>query len=195
MSRSPVPTSACALLHGSEEAPSPLPHSVAPQAPSHPWAPHSGVRSKAGAVTAGGSGVPLRGQPWGCLGGAGLGAALVARQNDVGGKRSLINRWSTFLKARLVCSIPGPQGTQTHFDQLGEWQPAPAARPGTPPLHLRLQLHLSLCRGCFPPPHPGPSEPPHLRPLHGVQVSPCPVAGQPSTPSPSPWLPAVGCVR
>lgn len=133
MSRSPVPTSACALLHGSEEAPSPLPHSAAPQAPSHPWAPHSGVRSKAGAVTAGGSGVPLRGQPWGCLGGAGLGAALVARQNDVGGKRSLINRWSTFLKARLVCSIPGPQGTQTHFDQLGEWQPAPAARPGTPP--------------------------------------------------------------
>ncbi|XP_035193897.1 semaphorin-3D-like isoform X1 [Oxyura jamaicensis] len=46
--------------------------------------------------------------------------ARVARvcKNDVGGKRSLINRWSTFLKARLVCSIPGPQGTQTHFDQL-----------------------------------------------------------------------------
>lgn len=41
-------------------------------------------------------------------------------QNDVGGKRGLINRWSTFLKARLVCSIPGPQGTETHFDQLGE---------------------------------------------------------------------------
>uniref|UniRef100_A0A663EVC1 Semaphorin 3D n=1 Tax=Aquila chrysaetos chrysaetos TaxID=223781 RepID=A0A663EVC1_AQUCH len=48
--------------------------------------------------------------------------ARVARvcKNDVGGKRSLINRWSTFLKARLVCSIPGPQGTETHFDQLGE---------------------------------------------------------------------------
>uniref|UniRef100_A0A663MIU2 Semaphorin 3D n=1 Tax=Athene cunicularia TaxID=194338 RepID=A0A663MIU2_ATHCN len=46
--------------------------------------------------------------------------ARVARvcKNDVGGKRSLINRWSTFLKARLVCSIPGPQGTETHFDQL-----------------------------------------------------------------------------
>lgn len=72
--------------------------------------------------------------------------------------------------------------------------PQPPGRD-PPPLHLRLQLHLSLCRGCFPPPHPGPSEPPHLRPLHGVQVSPCPVAGQPSTPSPSPWLPAVGCVR
>ncbi|XP_041874591.1 semaphorin-3D-like [Corvus kubaryi] len=46
--------------------------------------------------------------------------ARVARvcKNDVGGKHSLINRWSTFLKARLVCSIPGPQGTETHFDQL-----------------------------------------------------------------------------
>ncbi|XP_062977186.1 semaphorin-3D-like [Elgaria multicarinata webbii] len=46
--------------------------------------------------------------------------ARVARvcKNDVGGKHSLINRWSTFLKARLVCSIPGPQGIETHFDQL-----------------------------------------------------------------------------
>ncbi|XP_057263634.1 semaphorin-3D-like isoform X1 [Pezoporus wallicus] len=46
--------------------------------------------------------------------------ARVARvcKNDVGGKHSLINRWSTFLKARLVCSIPGPHGTETHFDQL-----------------------------------------------------------------------------
>uniref|UniRef100_A0A674KAW4 Semaphorin 3D n=1 Tax=Terrapene triunguis TaxID=2587831 RepID=A0A674KAW4_9SAUR len=46
--------------------------------------------------------------------------ARVARvcKNDVGGKRGLINRWSTFLKARLVCSIPGPQASETHFDQL-----------------------------------------------------------------------------
>ncbi|XP_015279504.1 PREDICTED: semaphorin-3D-like [Gekko japonicus] len=49
--------------------------------------------------------------------------ARVARvcKNDVGGKYSLINRWSTFLKARLVCSIPGLQGTETHFDQLGKF--------------------------------------------------------------------------
>ncbi|XP_034295876.1 semaphorin-3D-like [Pantherophis guttatus] len=46
--------------------------------------------------------------------------ARVARvcKNDIGGKRSLINRWTTFLKARLICSIPGLQGTETHFDQL-----------------------------------------------------------------------------
>ncbi|KAJ8250116.1 hypothetical protein COCON_G00233320 [Conger conger] len=28
-------------------------------------------------------------------------------QNDIGGLRSLTSKWSTFLKARLVCSIPG----------------------------------------------------------------------------------------
>ncbi|KAJ7316710.1 hypothetical protein JRQ81_002872 [Phrynocephalus forsythii] len=46
--------------------------------------------------------------------------ARVARvcKNDVGGKHSLINHWSTFLKARLVCSTPGLQGIETHFDQL-----------------------------------------------------------------------------
>ncbi|XP_062272331.1 semaphorin-3D [Scomber scombrus] len=39
-------------------------------------------------------------------------------KNDVGGKRSLINRWTTFLKARLVCSVPGPNGVDTQFDEL-----------------------------------------------------------------------------
>lgn len=39
-------------------------------------------------------------------------------KNDVGGKRSLTNRWSTFLKARLVCSVPGPAGLDTQFDEL-----------------------------------------------------------------------------
>ncbi|XP_023664833.1 semaphorin-3D [Paramormyrops kingsleyae] len=39
-------------------------------------------------------------------------------QNDVGGLRSLPNKWTTFLKARLVCSIPGPDGVDTHFNEL-----------------------------------------------------------------------------
>uniref|UniRef100_H3A8H1 Semaphorin 3D n=2 Tax=Latimeria chalumnae TaxID=7897 RepID=H3A8H1_LATCH len=39
-------------------------------------------------------------------------------KNDVGGQRSLINKWTTFLKARLVCSIPGPDGVDTFFDEL-----------------------------------------------------------------------------
>lgn len=42
-------------------------------------------------------------------------------QNDVGGLRSLTNKWTTFLKARLVCSIPGTDGVDTHFDDLRKW--------------------------------------------------------------------------
>uniref|UniRef100_A0A3B5KZH8 Uncharacterized protein n=1 Tax=Xiphophorus couchianus TaxID=32473 RepID=A0A3B5KZH8_9TELE len=38
--------------------------------------------------------------------------------NDVGGQRVLVNKWSTFIKARLVCSVPGPHGIDTHFNQL-----------------------------------------------------------------------------
>nr|Q62177.2 RecName: Full=Semaphorin-3B; AltName: Full=Semaphorin-A; Short=Sema A; Flags: Precursor [Mus musculus] len=38
-------------------------------------------------------------------------------RNDLGGQRSLVNKWTTFLKARLVCSVPGVEG-DTHFDQL-----------------------------------------------------------------------------
>ncbi|KAL2803795.1 semaphorin-3B isoform 1 precursor [Daubentonia madagascariensis] len=38
-------------------------------------------------------------------------------RNDVGGQRSLVNKWTTFLKARLVCSVPGIEG-DTHFDHL-----------------------------------------------------------------------------
>ncbi|XP_023580074.1 semaphorin-3D isoform X2 [Octodon degus] len=39
-------------------------------------------------------------------------------KNDGGGQRSLINKWTTFLKARLTCSIPGSEGADTHFDEL-----------------------------------------------------------------------------
>ncbi|XP_068816501.1 semaphorin-3G isoform X1 [Struthio camelus] len=38
--------------------------------------------------------------------------------NDAGGQRVLVNKWSTFHKARLVCSVPGPGGIDTHFDEL-----------------------------------------------------------------------------
>lgn len=42
-------------------------------------------------------------------------------QNDVGGQRILVNKWSTFLKARLVCSVPGMNGIDTYFDELGKY--------------------------------------------------------------------------
>ncbi|KFO37541.1 Semaphorin-3A [Fukomys damarensis] len=39
-------------------------------------------------------------------------------KNDFGGHRSLVNKWTTFLKARLICSVPGPSGIDTPFDEL-----------------------------------------------------------------------------
>ncbi|MGH0134452.1 UNVERIFIED_CONTAM: hypothetical protein FKN15_013540 [Acipenser sinensis] len=38
--------------------------------------------------------------------------------NDDGGQRSLVNKWTTFLKARLVCSVVGGDGVETYFDKL-----------------------------------------------------------------------------
>lgn len=43
---------------------------------------------------------------------------LMSLQNDMGGHRSLVNKWTTFLKARLMCSVPGVNGIDTHFDEL-----------------------------------------------------------------------------
>uniref|UniRef100_A0A3Q1C419 Semaphorin-3C n=1 Tax=Amphiprion ocellaris TaxID=80972 RepID=A0A3Q1C419_AMPOC len=47
---------------------------------------------------------------------------MVARvcPNDIGGQRSLVNKWTTFLKARMVCSVLEEDGTETHFDELGD---------------------------------------------------------------------------
>ncbi|XP_026167993.1 semaphorin-3E isoform X1 [Mastacembelus armatus] len=38
--------------------------------------------------------------------------------NDQGGQRMLVNRWSSFLKTRLICSVAGQNGIDTHFDDL-----------------------------------------------------------------------------
>ncbi|XP_029010344.1 semaphorin-3E isoform X3 [Betta splendens] len=38
--------------------------------------------------------------------------------NDQGGQRMLVNRWSSFLKTRLICSVSGSNGIDTHFDEL-----------------------------------------------------------------------------
>lgn len=38
----------------------------------------------------------------------------------MGGHRSLVNKWTTFLKARLLCSVPGVNGIDTHFDEMRE---------------------------------------------------------------------------
>ncbi|XP_069766104.1 semaphorin-3E-like isoform X2 [Narcine bancroftii] len=38
--------------------------------------------------------------------------------NDIGGQRVLVNKWSTLIKARLICSVMGPNGIETHFDEM-----------------------------------------------------------------------------
>ncbi|XP_062397771.1 sema domain, immunoglobulin domain (Ig), short basic domain, secreted, (semaphorin) 3Ga [Sardina pilchardus] len=38
--------------------------------------------------------------------------------NDEGGQKSLVNKWTTFLKARLVCSVIGEDEVETYFDEL-----------------------------------------------------------------------------
>lgn len=64
-------------------------------------------------------------------------APSLSRQNDVGGQRSLVNKWTTFLKARLVCAVPGPDGVDTHFDELREsgWEWPPRVPMGTSKCH------------------------------------------------------------
>ncbi|XP_033019429.1 semaphorin-3C [Lacerta agilis] len=46
--------------------------------------------------------------------------SMIARicPNDTGGQRSLVNKWTTYLKARLVCSVMDDDGTETYFDEL-----------------------------------------------------------------------------
>lgn len=67
---------------------------------------------------------------------------LLVFQNDVGGLRSLTNKWTTFLKARLVCSIPGADGVDTHFDELSKGK---QVKKGDM-LILYYCLHLILSR-------------------------------------------------
>lgn len=45
---------------------------------------------------------------------------VLSPQNDDGGQRSLVNKWTTFLKARLVCSVIGADGVETYFDELSK---------------------------------------------------------------------------
>ncbi|XP_051911383.1 semaphorin-3C [Hippocampus zosterae] len=46
--------------------------------------------------------------------------SMVARvcPSDIGGQRSMVNKWTTYLKARMVCSVLEEDGTETHFDEL-----------------------------------------------------------------------------
>uniref|UniRef100_A0A8C2JIV9 Sema domain, immunoglobulin domain (Ig), short basic domain, secreted, (semaphorin) 3D n=1 Tax=Cyprinus carpio TaxID=7962 RepID=A0A8C2JIV9_CYPCA len=68
-------------------------------------------------------------------------------QNDVGGLRSLTNKWTTFLKARLVCSIPGPDGVDTHFDELQDIFLLPRRDERNPMVYGVFTTTSSIFRG------------------------------------------------
>ncbi|XP_066526682.1 semaphorin-3D [Hoplias malabaricus] len=68
-------------------------------------------------------------------------------KNDIGGKRSLINRWTTFLKARLVCSMPGPGGMDTHFDEMEDIFLLETKDPQNPVIYGVFSTSSSVFRG------------------------------------------------
>uniref|UniRef100_A0A3Q3EYQ4 Si:dkey-49n23.1 n=1 Tax=Labrus bergylta TaxID=56723 RepID=A0A3Q3EYQ4_9LABR len=68
-------------------------------------------------------------------------------KNDVGGKRSLINRWTTFLKARLVCSVSGPSGVDTQFDELEDIFVLETKDPQNPTIYGVFSTSSSIFRG------------------------------------------------
>ncbi|KAM6960587.1 LOW QUALITY PROTEIN: semaphorin-3D [Aplochiton taeniatus] len=68
-------------------------------------------------------------------------------KNDVGGLRSLTNKWTTFLKARLVCSVPGPDGIDTHFDELQDIFLLPTRDGKNPVVYGVFTTSSSIFRG------------------------------------------------
>ena len=69
---------------------------------------------------------------------------VCALQNDDGGHCCLVNKWSSFLKARLICSVPGDDGIETHFDELRKC-PRYFCLFLSSPLSFPLSLSLSMC--------------------------------------------------
>lgn len=105
------------------------------------------------------------------------------QQNDLGGHRSLVNKWTTFLKARLICSVPGSNGIDTHFDELREWDCSSALKRVSHFISWRWNVIFSVedvsvmygvfflfFRGCFSHEHQGSQEPHRLCSLHHFQV-------------------------
>ncbi|XP_076849510.1 semaphorin-3D isoform X2 [Brachyhypopomus gauderio] len=68
-------------------------------------------------------------------------------KNDVGGLRSLTNKWTTFLKARLVCSIPGTDGVDTHFDELQDIFLVPSRDERSPRVYGVFTTTSSIFKG------------------------------------------------
>ncbi|TRY94373.1 hypothetical protein DNTS_018399 [Danionella cerebrum] len=68
-------------------------------------------------------------------------------KNDMGGHRSLVNKWTTFLKARLTCSVPGLNGIDTHFDELQDVFLMSAKDPKNPVIYAVFTTSSNIFRG------------------------------------------------
>ncbi|XP_062402995.1 semaphorin-3ab isoform X2 [Sardina pilchardus] len=68
-------------------------------------------------------------------------------KNDFGGHRSLVNKWTTFLKARLVCSVPGFNGIDTHFDELQDVFLMSSKDPKNPVIYAVFTTSSNIFKG------------------------------------------------
>ncbi|TKS90815.1 Semaphorin-3aa Semaphorin-1A [Collichthys lucidus] len=80
------------------------------------------------------------------------GKATIARigqlcKNDMGGHRSLVNKWTTFLKARLMCSVPGVNGIDTHFDELQDVFLMSSKDPKNPVIYAVFTTSSNILKG------------------------------------------------
>uniref|UniRef100_A0A8D3D7S1 Sema domain, immunoglobulin domain (Ig), short basic domain, secreted, (semaphorin) 3Fb n=1 Tax=Scophthalmus maximus TaxID=52904 RepID=A0A8D3D7S1_SCOMX len=67
--------------------------------------------------------------------------------NDDGGHCCLVNKWSTFLKARLICSVPGADGMETHFDELRDVYIQPTQDNKNPVIYGVFSVSGSVFKG------------------------------------------------
>uniref|UniRef100_A0AAQ6AMD7 Sema domain, immunoglobulin domain (Ig), short basic domain, secreted, (semaphorin) 3Fb n=1 Tax=Amphiprion ocellaris TaxID=80972 RepID=A0AAQ6AMD7_AMPOC len=67
--------------------------------------------------------------------------------NDDGGHCCLVNKWSTFLKARLICSVPGADGMETHFDELRDVYIQPTQDLKNPVIYGVFSVSGSVFKG------------------------------------------------
>uniref|UniRef100_A0A7N8YDT6 Sema domain, immunoglobulin domain (Ig), short basic domain, secreted, (semaphorin) 3Ab n=1 Tax=Mastacembelus armatus TaxID=205130 RepID=A0A7N8YDT6_9TELE len=68
-------------------------------------------------------------------------------KNDLGGHRSLVNKWTTFLKARLICSVPGSNGIETHFDELQDVFLMSTKDPKSPIIYAVFTTSSNIFKG------------------------------------------------
>uniref|UniRef100_A0A671RSY5 Semaphorin-3aa-like n=1 Tax=Sinocyclocheilus anshuiensis TaxID=1608454 RepID=A0A671RSY5_9TELE len=68
-------------------------------------------------------------------------------KNDMGGHRSLVNKWTTFLKAKLTCSVPSLSGIDTHFDELQDVFLMSAKDPKNPVIYAVFTTSSNIFRG------------------------------------------------